>query len=104
MALGANYSSELIFIETYAPQFIGLNKFFLGSVFCVERHKLVFLLWEIVKLCGNNHQIRKNSLIIREQRFSRAWKENQPWTERIIVLYQEAKKYFHICIKLITKQ
>ena len=32
MAIGANYSFELIFIETYAPQFIGHNKFFLGSV------------------------------------------------------------------------
>ena len=33
MAMDANYSFELIFIETYAPQFIGHNKFFLGSVF-----------------------------------------------------------------------
>ena len=32
MAMGADYSFELIFIETYAPQFIGHNNFFLGSV------------------------------------------------------------------------
>ena len=32
MAVGANYSFELISIETYAPQFIGYNKLFLGSV------------------------------------------------------------------------
>ena len=32
MAMGADYSFELIFIETYAPQFIGHNIFFLGSV------------------------------------------------------------------------
>ena len=30
--LGADYSFELILIETYAPQFIGHNKVFLGSV------------------------------------------------------------------------
>ena len=28
MAMGADYSFELIFIETYAPQFIGHNKIF----------------------------------------------------------------------------
>ena len=33
MAMGADYSFELISIETYAPQFIGHNKLFLGSVF-----------------------------------------------------------------------
>ena len=32
IAMGADYSFELISIETYAPQFIGHNKFFLGSV------------------------------------------------------------------------
>ena len=32
MAMGADYSFELISIETYVPQFIGHNKFFLGSV------------------------------------------------------------------------
>ena len=32
-AMGANYSSELISIERYAPQFIGHNKLFLGSVY-----------------------------------------------------------------------
>ena len=32
MAIGADYSVELISIETYAPQFIGHNKFFLDSV------------------------------------------------------------------------
>ena len=30
--MGADYSFELISIETYAPQFIGRNNFFLGSV------------------------------------------------------------------------
>ena len=32
IAMGANYSIELISIETYAPQFIGHNKIFLDSV------------------------------------------------------------------------
>ena len=32
MAMGADYSYELISIETYAPQYIWLNKFFLDSV------------------------------------------------------------------------
>ena len=32
MAMGADYSFELISIETYAPQFIGYNKLFLDSV------------------------------------------------------------------------
>ena len=32
MVMGADYSFELISIETYAAQFIGHNKFFLGSV------------------------------------------------------------------------
>ena len=32
IAMGANYSFELISIETYAPQFIGHNDLFLGSV------------------------------------------------------------------------
>ena len=32
MAMGADYSFELISIEIYAPQFIGHNKLFLGSV------------------------------------------------------------------------
>ena len=32
IAMGADYSFELISIETYAPQFIGHNKIFLGSL------------------------------------------------------------------------
>ena len=32
IASGADYSIELISIETHAPQFIGHNKIFLGSV------------------------------------------------------------------------
>ena len=36
MAVGADYSFELISIEIYAPQFIGHNKLFLGSVFKVQ--------------------------------------------------------------------
>ena len=32
IAMGADYSFELISIETYAPQFIGHNKIFLDSV------------------------------------------------------------------------
>jgi hypothetical protein len=32
MAMGADYSFEPISIETYAPQFIGYDKLFLGSV------------------------------------------------------------------------
>ena len=33
IAMGADYSIELISIETYAPQFFWHNNFFLGSVF-----------------------------------------------------------------------
>ena len=32
IAMGANYSFELNFIETYAPQFFGQNNSLLGSV------------------------------------------------------------------------
>ena len=32
IAMGADYSFDLISIETYPPQFIGYNKIFLGSV------------------------------------------------------------------------
>ena len=32
IAMGADYSFEHFSIETYAPQFIGHNEFFLGSV------------------------------------------------------------------------
>ena len=53
MAMGADYSFELIFIETYAPQFIGLNKLFLGSV-CSET----------VLLCGKQRFLEKMSLCI----------------------------------------
>ena len=36
--MGAEYSLELISIETYAPQIIGHNKFFVGQ--CVVLHDL----------------------------------------------------------------
>ena len=36
MTMGADYSFELISIETYAPQFIGHNRLFLGSVMCIN--------------------------------------------------------------------
>ena len=38
MTMGADYSFELIPLRPmyYAPQFIGQNKFFLGSVFIME--------------------------------------------------------------------
>ena len=32
ITMDADYSMEFISIETYAPQFIGLNEIFLGSV------------------------------------------------------------------------
>ena len=37
MAMVADYSFELTSIETYAPQFIGYNKIFLGSVSILKR-------------------------------------------------------------------
>ena len=37
MTTGADYSFEVISIETYAPQFIGHNKLFLGSVGCCQQ-------------------------------------------------------------------
>ena len=33
IAMGADYSIELISIETYVPQFIGHNNIFLGRVY-----------------------------------------------------------------------
>ena len=36
MTMGADYSFELISIETYAPQFIGHNEIFLGSVYSIS--------------------------------------------------------------------
>ena len=39
--MGAEYSFELISIETYAPQFIGHDKFFLGSVCSVRQAQLL---------------------------------------------------------------
>ena len=38
IAMGTDYSFELISFETYAPQFIGHNKIFLGSV-SLDLHK-----------------------------------------------------------------
>ena len=43
IAMGADYSIDLISIETYAPQFIGHNKIFLGSVFSDRVHLLSYL-------------------------------------------------------------
>jgi hypothetical protein len=40
ISMGADYSIELISIETYASQFIGHNKMFLGSVYL-----LVYQVW-----------------------------------------------------------
>ena len=40
MAMVADYLFELISIETYAPKFIGLNKFFLGSVMMLNTRLL----------------------------------------------------------------
>ena len=39
MAMGADYSFEFISIENYAPQFIGHNKLFLGSVEWAKKMK-----------------------------------------------------------------
>ena len=36
IAVGADYSFELIYIETFASPFIGHNDLFLGSVLCVS--------------------------------------------------------------------
>ena len=54
MAMGADYSFELISIETYAPQFNGHNKSFLGSVkstsakliYQWKLNKLIFYWWD----------------------------------------------------------
>ena len=40
--MSADYSLELISIETYAPQFIGPNDFFLGSVQLVLQSTVIF--------------------------------------------------------------
>ena len=47
MAMGTDYSFELISIETYALQFIGHNKSFLGSVISVASRP-AFKAWRIV--------------------------------------------------------
>ena len=43
IAMDADYSIELISIETYATQFIGHNKIFLGSVTVLILTSVVFL-------------------------------------------------------------
>ena len=43
MAIGADYSFELIFNETCAPQFNGHNNSFLASVELVYLHEMKFL-------------------------------------------------------------
>ena len=61
MVMGANYSFELISIETYAPQFIEHNKFFLGRVYDFDP-ALGFYFFSIKitkkkKCVGNNEMI-----------------------------------------------
>ena len=59
IAMGADYSFELISIETYAPQFIGHNKIFLGSVnnqtlaVCEARSHKMFRLVGLI--CSKNY-------------------------------------------------
>ena len=55
MAMGADYSFELTSIENYAPQFIGLNKLFLGSV--KQRQFFAQYLNAINKIEGIDRQI-----------------------------------------------
>ena len=54
MAKGADYSFELIFNETCAPQFNGLNKFFLFSVYSRECNGMELFL--------NSHLFNINAL------------------------------------------
>ena len=42
MAMGADYSFEFISIELYVPQFIGHNKFFLGSAVWTTSELMTF--------------------------------------------------------------
>ena len=46
--MGADYSFELISIETYAPQFIEHNKVFLGSVLPLAAFGFFFAAFQIV--------------------------------------------------------
>ena len=43
--MGAYYSFKLIIIETYAPQFIGHNIFFLGSVDSKDSQEFPGMFW-----------------------------------------------------------
>ena len=47
--MGANFTIELISIETYSPQFIGHNKIFLGSVPWLTNSLIINLIkvWKI---------------------------------------------------------
>ena len=44
--MGADYSIELISIETYAPQFIGHNNIFLGSVYYLSTSTLQIIIFK----------------------------------------------------------
>ena len=58
--MGADYSIELIFIETYAPQFIGHNKIFLGSV--IGQCNTEIMLSSILREC-HDFSVRKHDPI-----------------------------------------
>ena len=56
MAVGADYLFELISIESYAPQFVGYDKSFLGSVITsitllhtVKTKRFVFFMYQVGK-------------------------------------------------------
>ena len=71
MAMGADYSFELISIETYAPQFNGHNKSFLCSVWCNGSHEnissqnqiRILLETEFQPIAGNK-SVRADALLI----------------------------------------
>ena len=58
IAMGADYSLELISIETYAPQFVGHNDLFLGSVQRVLQSTVIL----DKGVCKNQKMVRQKKL------------------------------------------
>ena len=66
--MGADYSFELISIETYVPQFIGHTKLFLGSVYYETDCEMLALLgrlgsWEFMNFLHELFFLNYNSVV-----------------------------------------
>ena len=83
MAMGAYYSFELISIETYAPQFIGHNKLFLGSVYFES-------------------MLSSNSIFFQATNAYTSFSFERKVSLKVEFLYFAAKKHVHITFHNMT--